>query len=261
MQRAILSQSIYELWGSGDDHDSLHQQLKSNPNVDPARYSRASFRFDVDCYQSKHNPASQVQLIESFSFLPFHGPIKMKDPDISMCIFEDYQTIRSNVPRRVYLGRRIAGSARHFVDIYDLKKRSYISRTSMDAELSLVTANLTLASPGKLIYDPFVGTGSFTVACACFGGVALGSDIDGRSMRGKTKERNLYSNFVQYGTTANFLDSFVADLTHTPLRMNQCVDGIICDPPYGVREGPKVLGSRNKEITTPVLIDGIPAHL
>jgi tRNA G10 N-methylase Trm11 len=31
----------------------------------------------------------------------------------------------------------------------------------MDAELSLITANMALAAPGKLFFDPFVGTGSF----------------------------------------------------------------------------------------------------
>lgn len=30
----------------------------------------------------------------------------------------------------------------------------------MEAEISLLMANQTLASPGKLMYDPFMGTGS-----------------------------------------------------------------------------------------------------
>jgi len=42
-----------------------------------------------------------------------------------------------------------------------------------------------------------------------------------------------------------FGDNFVADLTNTPLRGIRVFDGIVCDPPYGVREGLKVLGSRD----------------
>ena len=60
---------------------------------------------------------------------------------------------------------------------FDIKKREYFGNTSMEAEISLLMANQTLvgavinmllsvfrtlhqASPSKLIYDPFVGTGS-----------------------------------------------------------------------------------------------------
>lgn len=61
---------------------------------------------------------------------------------------------------------------------FDVKKREYFGNTSMEAEISLLMANQSLvwfcsiesyheidiklgqASPNKLIYDPFVGTGS-----------------------------------------------------------------------------------------------------
>ncbi len=164
------------------------------------------------------------------------------------------------MPSKVYLGRRIAGSARDIINTYDLKKRKYISTTSMDSELALVTANLTLAAPNKLFYDPFVGTGSFPIACSHFGAMGLGSDIDGRSVRGKAS-RNILTNFQQYGLVDMFMDSFISDLTHTPLRNTTLFDGIVCDPPYGVREGLKVLGSRDGTGKELVIIDGIPAHL
>ncbi len=131
----------------------------------------------------------------------------------------------------------------------------------MDSELALVTANISLAAPGKLFYDPFVGTGSFPVACAHFGATAFGSDIDGRSIRGKGR-KTLLSNFVQYGITEQFGDSFVADLTNTPIRASRLFDGIICDPPYGVREGLKVLGNRDpSKSKEPVFQNGEAHHL
>lgn len=261
ISRSILAQSIYELWASGSDYPAVHASLKTNSSIDPFKYRESSFRFDIDCFQGKHGQAEQRDLIESFAYLPFNGPIKLKDPEISMYIFEDYPSHHAKDIRSIYLGRWLANSNRSAIDKYNLKKRRYISRTSMDAELSLVTANLTLATPGKLIYDPFVGTGSFSVTSAHFGAAALGSDIDGRSMRGTASDRDLYSNFVQYGSTGLFIDSFVSDLTHTPLRRARLFDGIICDPPYGVREGPKVLGSRHKEIVEAVMVEGRPAHL
>ncbi|KHJ31105.1 putative rna methylase family protein [Erysiphe necator] len=173
----------------------------------------------------------------------------MKSAEQEFCIFEEWKLQTEKLsdhrkPDMVYLGRYLGGSDRDIVQKLDLKKRNYICTTSMDAELALVTANISLAASGKLFYDPFVGSGSFLVACAHFGATVFGSDIDGRSIRGKG-ERNLYSNFIQYKLTDFFGDSFVADLTNNPLRQIRVFDSIICDPPYGVREGLKVLGSRD----------------
>jgi len=67
--------------------------------------------------------------------------------------------------------------SRELLALYDLKKRSYVGNTSFEAELSLVTANMALARPGTLIYDPFCGTGSFLYTCSHFGAMTLGSDI------------------------------------------------------------------------------------
>ncbi|KAJ3335754.1 hypothetical protein HDU93_004540 [Gonapodya sp. JEL0774] len=86
----------------------------------------------------------------------------------------------------VYVGRLIGSSSRHLTSKFDLKKRGYLGITTMDAELSLIMANLALARPGALMIDPFVGTGSFLLTCSHFGAFTIGSDIDGRQMRGKT---------------------------------------------------------------------------
>lgn len=50
----------------------------------------------------------------------------------------------------------------------------------MEAEASLVMANMAHARPGTLAYDPFVGTGSMLYTSAHFGAMVMGSDIDGR---------------------------------------------------------------------------------
>jgi len=177
----------------------------------------------------------------------------------------------------------------------------------MDAELSLLTANMSLVAPGKVVYDPFCGTGSFLVAAAHFGGIVAGSDMDGRVVRGKCKdskvlpsrkgkvedrarrgdgvakgneagrgERSAKGNLKQYGLEGMWLDGFVADLTNSPMRILPFNDGnesgrskpkrwldcIVCDPPYGIREGLKVLGTDKPELLKEVrLPDGQLAHL
>jgi tRNA (guanine10-N2)-methyltransferase len=215
-------------------------------------YKDVSFKFDIESYQGSRSKSNRVALINSFSYLPFQGPIKMSHPDESFAVYDvwPFNSVPLGIekPEKIYFGRHLANSSRDSILKYDLKKREYISTTSMDSELSLVTANIALAGPGKLFYDPFAGTGSFPIACAHFGAVAWGSDIDGRSMRGQG-EKSLPGNFKQYGIQQHFGDCFAADLTHTPLRKARLWDGIVCDPPYGVREGLRVLGCRDPEKT------------
>ena len=88
----------------------------------------------------------------------------------------------------------------------------------------------------------------------------MGSDIDGRAVRGKDGV-DLLSNFRQYDLQSRYLDSFISDLTHSPIRRARFLDGIICDPPYGVREGLKVLGSRDGSHTEASYIEGKAKHL
>ena len=51
-----------------------------------------------------------------------------------------------------------------FYTRYDLKKRPYLGPTSTDHELAFLMANQAQITPGDLVYDPFVGTGSIAVA-------------------------------------------------------------------------------------------------
>ncbi|KAF2276027.1 tRNA guanosine-2'-O-methyltransferase [Westerdykella ornata] len=262
ISRSILSLGIHELWGRGPSYEALHESVKINTSHLWAKYKDVSFKFTVDCFQGTRTTAEQRDIIESFSYLAFEGPIRMKDPEVSFQVFEHYDE-KAPHPKYFYLGRFIAESGRHAKSTYDLKKRHYISTTSMDAELALLTANIALAAPGKIFFDPFMGTGGFPLAAAHFGAYVCGSDIDGRSIRGtggssrkgQVGKRDVAGNFKQYGLEGHYLGAFVSDLTNTPLRLpapsnngirHGYLDGIICDPPYGVREGLKVLGAREE---------------
>ena len=183
----------------------------------------------------------------------------MRDAEQTFTVFEEYDFDVPG-PKKIYLGRYVGGSSRHAIVDYSLKTRDYINTTSMDSELALLTANLTLAAPNKILYDPFVGTGSLPIACSHFGAMTIGSDIDGRMVRGKNG-KDIKTSFRQYGLLDRYLDGFISDLTHTPLRRGRWLDGIIGDPPYGVREGLKVLGTKNGSRKEVVLIDGEASHL
>jgi tRNA (guanine10-N2)-methyltransferase len=98
------------------------------------------------------------------------------------------------------LTRQIGFSkARPLIAKHDIKQRTFYGNTSMEAEMGFLMAGQALVSdqplhyanqqpaPGKIIYDPFAGTGSLLYAVAHWGAYVFGSDIDGRQMRGKSE--------------------------------------------------------------------------
>jgi tRNA (guanine10-N2)-methyltransferase len=273
IHRSILAKGIYALWATGSSYAELHEALRARaPELAPPCMGR-SFKFTIESFQRRRSGREQRELIEGFKYLGFDGKVAMKNAELEFVVFEEFEFNDNNNNNnqkegeggkllRVAFALKIADSARDVVGKYDLKKRAYIGTTSMDAELSLVTANMAHAAPGRLVFDPFVGTGSFLYCAAHFGAVTMGSDIDGRQVRGKKPGKNVKGNFGQYGLLGNYLDCFTSDLTNTPLRKTRFLDAVICDPPYGVREGLKVLGSRDPEAAKePVLVDGVPGHL
>ena len=306
--RSILSRCIYEIWGHARDYEEIHKDVRRKSQHLWDAFRHVSFKFSVDCYGSTRDVEQQRQIINSFKYLDLRGQIRMKDPEAEFAVLEEWLpvTLRcetglnsGNVEqavgqqagtslRRIFLARKIGDSCRSLREKHDLKKRPYISTTSMDAELALLTANMALAKPGTVFLDPFVGTGGFMVAAAELGAVVLGADIDGRSFRGKGLglDMGVGANFGKYRLTHLFGDCMTSDLTNTPFRSTtnskdgRWLDGIICDPPYGVREGLKVLGAkfrpsrpaaaefdgmasnalRSNNTVAETLIDGLPAH-
>ena len=255
-----MSSAVFELWGYGEDYDALHQDIRHRTEDLWPAYQESSFRFDLDAFHGSHTHAQRRDIMESLAYMKFRGPIVMSTPKFKFTIFEDYD-LDAKTPHRVLFGRYLADGGRKAITKYTLKKRSYIATTSMDAELSLVTANMALSAPGKLAYDPFMGTGSFPLSCAHFGSTVFGSDLDGRSVRGK-KGRDVVGNFKQYNTSHLYLSGFCADLTNTPLHVRRYLDAIVCDPPYGVREGLKVLGHFKERLQQEVILaNGMAAHL
>ncbi|KAI8371990.1 S-adenosyl-L-methionine-dependent methyltransferase [Choanephora cucurbitarum] len=254
--------NIFELWGEGKTYEDVHHQVKTTTSDRWMDYNTCSFRFVVSAFGSTITYKDQIKIINSFSYLGFEGPIDMKNPDVQFHVLADYgfdNTMVAQDPTYIYMGRLIASGSRDLVNLYNLKKRKYLGTTSMDAELSLVMANQALAGPGKLVYDPFVGTGSFLFTCAHFGAFTLGSDIDGRQIRGKGKS-SVQSNVEQYNLQGRVLDTLVFDICRNPWRKQQWLDAIVTDPPYGVRAGAKKLGRNDGKELTMRTYDGVPMH-
>ncbi|CAI4036202.1 hypothetical protein SMKI_15G0400 [Saccharomyces mikatae IFO 1815] len=270
IKRSVLTRGIYEYWGQGVTLDDLHQdiQLQSNFAQDlQSKFKHSTFKFEFECYKG-NSKANRIKQIETFRYLDFEGKIDMKHPQEVFTVIEEYTPISENVggktPTRIFFGRKVQISNRSAMEKYDLKKRPYKGTTSFEAELSLVSANIAQVKPGTVMYDPFAGTGSFLVAGGHFGSLVIGSDIDGRMIRGKGAQVNISANFKKYGESSQFLDVLTMDFTNNALRSNLVIDTILCDPPYGIRESIKVLGAKDPERflgKEDVEIDGEKAYL
>lgn len=188
--------------------------------------------------------------------MPLEGKVDLTNPECTFSVLFDYGEIitkdKNRPPSRVFFGTLVGYTNRSLMDKYDLKKRLYIGTTSMDAQLSLIMANMAQVKKGSLVYDPFVGTGGIFLAAAAFGGYVVGSDIDGRQIRGKSMEEAnspgerplcLLSNVEQYKLNKQVFGLCVFDITQHPWRLHSWLDAIMTDPPYGVRAGARKIGS------------------
>lgn len=106
------------------------------------------------------------------------GRVDLRKPDHKFWLIETDDYCSNNglppvVQRTVFFGREVGAADRKLLPIYQLKSRKYLGPTAMDAEIAFLMANQGLAQPGKLVYDPFVGTGSILVAAAHFGALTM----------------------------------------------------------------------------------------
>lgn len=179
--------------------------------------------------------------------MPFDGPVRMRNPDhIFDCVLHYIK--ETATIKHIYLGTFIAEGQRNTNDRFNLKKRHYIGPTSTCAELASLMSNQVLTQSGSLIWDCFVGTGSLLVAATSHGGTCFGSDIDFRVLKGLKKGKQVGSirgNFDQYHLRQpELLRMDISVMTLRCRSMHDLVlviiyrfDGIICDPPYGIRAG------------------------
>lgn len=273
--RCILVKAVYELWAHAPSYSLLHERNQA-PEAralwEP--FKSIPFRMNVTAIHHAFPEGRVREVIQSFAYMDYER-ISLDKPGVVLFVCEEYE-LRIGMRNKsegdgefmqVYFGRLVTeGTARQLITKFDVKTRAYYGNTSMEAEMSLLMANQAQASPGKLIYDPFAGTGSMLYTCAFFGAMVFGSDIDGRQMRGKdASSLGIIRSAAQYGVADRILDCATFDITFNPWRRGGIFDAIVTDPPYGVRAGAKRIGSSvvGKPLSdVPRVVDGgIPAHM
>ncbi|KZC04190.1 tRNA (guanine(10)-N2)-methyltransferase like protein [Dufourea novaeangliae] len=257
--RAVCMRFCMELWANSTDYENLHNKLKNYPVAEIKKHvgPQKSFKVTVETFCKHFSQSEKVNKIESFSYLPLEGPVKLNNPDTTLYYVEFYGLNPNDIPDKPYelfFGRWITSGQRDLIQKLSLKTRIFIGNTSMDPQLSLIMANQAQVQKGDIVLDPFVGTGSLLVAASHFGGYTLGTDIDFLMLHGRTrpsrrtqkireKDESIVANMRQYGISSCYLDAVVSDFSVPLWRSDMTVDAIITDPPYGIREATEKIGT------------------
>mmetsp|Transcript_24031 Transcript_24031/g.33078 ORF Transcript_24031/g.33078 Transcript_24031/m.33078 type:complete len:476 (+) Transcript_24031:158-1585(+) len=263
--RSCLVKGIYEVWGEGATLDEMLTACQSFPLEQKTKYFAPEivFKICIESFGMKIPQKTQMEYIRKLDAkLPFEGKVDLKAPDHRFWLIQAVDPVKNCnvsaiVPPRWYFGREIATGDRSPMPNFELSNRRYIGPTSMDVELAVIMCNMVGARRGRVVYDPFTGTGSILVAAAHFQATTLGSDIDIRVLRdGKTNKAgeqvDVWGNFNQYGLEAP-VGLLRFDAHRPPFRagLEEFLDAIVCDPPYGVRAGGRKSGGR-KAVPTPI---------
>ncbi|KAI8612507.1 hypothetical protein BC830DRAFT_558076 [Chytriomyces sp. MP71] len=111
---------------------------------------KCNSKFQFTAFESTLSIPEQVAQIEKFAFLGYEGDIDLKNSHVVFSLYEDFHDFPNQGlpspenPIRLVFGPFVASSNRGLIQKYDLKKRDYLGTTSMDAELSLIMANVGL---------------------------------------------------------------------------------------------------------------------
>ncbi|MCS7095620.1 MAG: DNA methyltransferase [Candidatus Bathyarchaeota archaeon] len=111
--------------------------------------------------------------------------------------------------------------AKSFIDRRP-KNRPFFHPSAMPPKLARGMVNLARAQIGRLIFDPFCGTGSILIEAALVGCRIIGIDVQRRMVMGCQKNLNYF------GIKPESL--ILADACKPPIA---AVDCVVTDPPYG----------------------------
>ena len=203
-------------------------------------------------------------------------PVDLNNPESELWLLKDCRRLEdsktSSKPPTVHyhwLLKRIKPttrvSAQQLAAQSDIKKRAFISTTTMPADRALLMANLAQVQPNTTVLDPFCGSAGLLIASALLGAKTVGGDIDtellshqkyplcypasaGRPLRG-TEAVSFTDSFTELGLDsptlllgANIKDSQAINL-YLEANQKQTYDAIVTDPPYGIRESQSQMNS------------------
>lgn len=136
----------------------------------------------------------------------------------------------------MFLAEEVGASPSGLLYKYSLKRRAYVSTTTLDPRLTFVLCNLAGIRQGCKVLDPFCGSGSTLLGASLFGAkVMIGVDVNSSISLSKVND-NFRQASLPPPTAYVFGDAGDKALQDRELAPHGPFDAIIADPPYGKRE-------------------------
>ena len=98
-------------------YEAVHAEMKKNDAVCAlwsAHSDGCSFRFEVTAFGSRLSDGEQRNILNSFSYMGWTGPIRMRDPDVEVSVIEEYPpSIEGRKPYEserlgIWVGRKVS---------------------------------------------------------------------------------------------------------------------------------------------------------
>ena len=195
--------------------------------------------------------------------------VDLENPDSELWLLKDCRSVEDNdssIERRLALHHWLLKCVKPTTQITatelairsDVKKRAFISTTTMPSDRAILMSNLGRVGIGATVLDPFCGSGGLLISSSLLGAKGVGADVDAdllsftdkplpfpnsphRPNRG-VESVSYVDSFTELGldkpTLLPGLDIQSEDFVARVMAANNGhkYDAIVTDPPYGIRE-------------------------
>lgn len=96
--RSVSLRYIFEVWSSGKNYESFHEDLKKFGSTLDHHFTQASFKVTVESYNKHFKHEEKISKIESMNYLPLNGKIDLNNPDYNFIYFEFWGLDPKNIP-------------------------------------------------------------------------------------------------------------------------------------------------------------------
>jgi len=271
---SVGCRGIFEVWGQGDTIEACASSAAAVSAAHIQARVQGSWRVSstvLGARKSRH-PGSLGERMTTFDTVLDAlacRPVDLTRPQHRVWLVEDGQSLQDkrpipDPPPRFLLLYELPAHARPIQERTTqlaLRKRAFLSTSTLPADRALLLCNLALARAprsGATVLDPYCGSGGILLAAAALGAHTVGSDLDWRLVSNTpwpvripgTPDRPLRGvervcmrdNFVEAGLESPkallTLDVGAANAADLLLQANDSerFDALVCDPPYGRRE-------------------------
>jgi tRNA (guanine10-N2)-methyltransferase len=194
LSRSLSAKYCVQLWAQGAGYPAFHANLKDFHFDSPAEQhylaADTSYKFHLESFGKTVSLEERVERFEQLDYVPFRGRVDLTKPASTFALIEFWGLDHNNLPPGplwVFFGPSVGEGQRHLLTQFSIKSRKFIGNTTMDPLLAFLMANLGLVDNGKMVLDPFVGTGSLLLAAAHFGGLVCGGDIDFLTLHARSR--------------------------------------------------------------------------